>query len=162
MSTKNIHSHAVALYYTREELRELGLEMPVTAQTARRLVSNALRGCGRDPWPEMEVDLFSCRDALLLLARPCPKTAHCFLFRDFEDLLAAVRCLPETTPSTLLWADGNFFLFLGVCSVQGVSALYEFGQPVCCTPEQSAHLAEHGKVLIDNRAVFTLCRYFDR
>lgn len=162
MSTKSIHPYAVALYYTQAELQELGLEMPVTAQTARRLVSNALCGSGREPWSGMEVDLFSYEDAVLLLARPSQESAHCFLFRDFEELLAAVRCLPETAPSTLLWADGNFFLFLGVCSMQGIGALYEFGQPVCCTPEQSAHLAEHGNILIGSRAIFTLGRYFAR
>lgn len=162
MSTKSIHSHAVALYYTQAELQELGLDLPVTAQTARRLVSNALCISGREPWSEMEVDLFSYEDALLLLARPSPETAHCFLFSDFETLLTAARCLPETTPSTLLWADGNFFLFLGVCSMQGIGALYEFGQPVCCTPEQAAHLAEHGNILIGSRAIFTLGRYFAR
>ena len=104
MSTKSIHPYAVALYYTQAELQELGLEMPVTAQTARRLVSNALCGSGREPWSGMEVDLFSYEDAVLLLARPSQESAHCFLFRDFEELLAAVRCLPETAPSTLFHA----------------------------------------------------------
>lgn len=160
MSTKSITECAVAIYLEESELQELGLCLPVSAKDARTLIANAMLTSGRQPWEDMEVDMFTYDDSVLLLARPTGQGADCFLFEDLETLLGAVQCLPQTAQSTLLWMDGNYYLMLGVNTIEHANALYEFGFPVRCTAEKAAHIAEHGKLLIGNQAIFQLTRYF--
>lgn len=162
MSAESITECAVAIYLDETELQELGLHLPVSAKEARTLITNAMLTSGREPWCEMEVDMFTYDDSVLLLARPSEGAAQCFLFEDFEDLLGAIPSLPRTAQSTLIWMDGNYFLFLGVNDIGHTSALYEFGQPLRWNEGRWAHIAEHGKVLLANHAIFELDRYFYR
>ena len=75
---------------------------------------------------------------------------------------AGAACLPEDTQSTLIWLNGNYYLFLGVQEVGHTGALYDFGHPYRCCAGQAAHMAEHGKVLMANRAAVLLNRYFHK
>ena len=160
MSTETITECAVAIYLEGSELRELGLCLPVSAADARTLIVNAMRTNGRQPWSLMEVEMFTYEDSVLLMARPSERAISGFRFDDLEDLMSAAHVLPENTQSTLIWLNGNDYLFLGVQEVGHTGALYEFGRPHRCSPGQAAHIAEHGKVLMANRAVFLLNRYF--
>lgn len=160
MSSENITECAVAIFLDETELQELGLHIPVSAKQARTLITNAMLISGREPWCEMEVDMFTYDDSVLLLARPAEGAAQCFLFEDLEDLLGAVGCLPATAQSTLIWMDGGYYLFLGIHDIGHSGALYEFGRPVPFSDEHWAHIAEHGKILAANHAIFTLTRYF--
>lgn len=160
MSTESITECAVAIYMDETELQELGFHIPVSAKDAKTLISNAMLTSGRQPWRKMEVDMFTYEDSILLLARPSGKTIHCFAFDDFEDLLGAVACLPVTTQSTLIWLDETYYLFFGINPVGNANVLYEFGCPVHCSEGHFAHIAEHGKVLLANHALFELNRCF--
>lgn len=160
MSAESITECAVAIYLEGDRLRELGLGLPVSPGDARTLIANAMRTSGRQPWGDMEVDMFTYEDAVLLLARPSDMAHHCFRFDDLEALLSAAACLPEDTESTLIWLNGQYHLFLGVQDVGRTGALYEFGQPFRCPDALAAHMAEHGQVLMKERAVFLLHRYF--
>ena len=162
MSTNSITECAVAIYLEGADLRELGLHVPVSTADARTLIVNAMRTSGRQPWGQMEVEMFTYADSVLLLARPSDRAATCFRFDDLEDLIAGAACLPEDTQSTLIWLNGNYYLFLGVQEVGHTGALYEFGHPYRCSAGQAAHMAEHGKVLMANRAAFLLNRYFHK
>lgn len=160
MATESITECAVAIYLAESELEELGFHIPVSAKDAKTLISNAMLTSGRQPWGKMEVDMFTYDDSVLLLARPSDRAIHCFVFDDFEDLLAAALSLPMTAQSTLIWMDGAYYLFLGVTEVGRSGALYEFGHPVHCNEGSFAHIAEHGDLLLTNRAIFELCRHF--
>lgn len=160
MATESITECAVAIYLAESELEELGLHIPVSAQDAKTLISNAMLTSGRQPWGKMEVDMFTYDDSVLLLARPSDRAVHCFVFDTFEDLLGAVGSLPRTAQSTLIWMDGAYYLFLGVNEVGRSGALFEFGRPVHCSEGSFAHIAEHGDVLLTNRAIFELRKHF--
>ena len=114
MSTNSITECAVAIYLEGADLRELGLHVPVSTADARTLIVNAMRTSGRQPWGQMEVEMFTYDDSVLLLARPSDRAATCF------------------------------------------------GHPYRCSAGQAAHMAEHGKVLMANRAAFLLNRYFHK
>lgn len=159
MATESITESAVAIYLDVEELRELGLHIPVSAKDAKALISSAMRKGGWQPWGKMEVDMFTYDDSVLLLARPSGKLADCFAFDDLEALLGAAMNLPETL-STLIWLDGRYYLFFGPGDAGHAAPLFEFGQHLRCDDGNFAHMAEHGKVLLADHAVRDLRRYF--
>lgn len=159
MATESITERAVAIYLEQAELLELGLHIPVSAGDARTLIVSAMRTNGKQPWQTMEVDMFTYDDSVLLLARPSGKAAECFAFDDLEDLLGAVCCLDRETPSTLVWLDGSYYLFLDDPRLSA-PPLNEFGRRVRCTQSGAAHMTEHGKILLSGRAAGDLRRYF--
>ena len=80
MSDAAVTGDVVALCLSVEELRERGLGGAISDAEARVLVYNELLLAGREPWLEMEVELFLSCNSLLLVARPIAGETHCFVF----------------------------------------------------------------------------------
>lgn len=128
----------------------------------RALVRQALQAEGLADWPEMELELFPGRDSFLLLARPCIRSAVCFAFSDFEDLLAAALSLVPPPESRLTYWETLWLLQLH-CREQSLpSALWEFGCPVpAYSPVLGDFFAEQGQVLLSRDAAATLQKHFN-
>lgn len=160
MSLDTVSNHVVAICFSKEELEKLGYNTALSGDKARQLVRNALKEKGVAPWIEMEIELFSCAQSLLIMARRARRRTYRFVFRDSEALLSAVAGSADEISSRLTLYEDTFYLDIEETEEKIPSALFEFGDPAPLDPDFSAHIAEHGKQLIDHFAISTLKEKF--
>lgn len=160
MSMDAVSGEVVAIYLDNDEMGTLGYELPLSAPAAREVVRDYLRARGEEPWTEMEVDLFGCEGALLLLARPSSGEWHCFSFHTCDAMLAAAVLVPPEIPSKLTYIHRKYLLSLR-CGFEAIpSALFEYGEHDRLDARRERHLQEHGKIIIPSNAAAVLRTYF--
>ena len=156
MIIETVTAQAVSLRIPRAEL---GGRDTITPGEARAAVAHALASSGKRPWKRMEISLFACDAELLLIARPVEAQLCRFRFERFEDLLAASAYIPDAVSCDAVFAEGAFQLVIRRGGAGLPNALFEFGEPMACTPELAEHLKEHGVVLAEN-ALPVLRKFF--
>jgi len=154
MSAITVTPSAVALTY------EPGEAQPDLAGGALySMINRLLTQHGYPLWADMEVDMFGGdAGSLMLIARPAPEPDLCVSFSCFEDLINAVRACPRDLPSSLVLIEGAYLLF--VAGGDSCPALSEFGRALSCSGRLRTHAGEHGKVLIERRAMALIRRCF--
>ena len=157
MTIETVTPQAVSLRISRSEFP--GRET-LSAEEAREAVTRALAGCGQPPWERMEISLFPGETEVLIIARPVSPCPCRFRFEQFSYLAAALAYLPEETASDALYIDGGYELLLYLAESALPNAVYEFGEPLPCSPELAAHLLEQGETIAEKDAVKTLREYF--
>ena len=157
MVIETVTPQAVSLRISRAELDG---RRTMTRQEAREAVSRALKESGQPPWLRMEISLFPAEEELLLIARPVSPCPCRFRFQQFGDLAAAVAYLSPETDSDVVYIENGYELLLYLAESALPNALYEFGEPLPCTPELAAHLSEQGDLIARENAVGLLQRYF--
>ena len=160
MSLETVSDSVVALCIGMEDLTLRGLDTSLSGSMARVLVREALISKGVSPWPDMEVDLFSNADGLLLFARPVKAELHCFCFTDFEALLAAISRCDFSPESRLTYFSGKYYLNITSSSTALCGALFEFGEYLSLPRGMCSHIFEHGEVIIAHNAVSALRNNF--
>ena len=108
----------------------------------------------------MEISLFPAEDELLLIARPVSPCPCRFRFRLLNDLAAAAAYLPPETDADLVYVRGGYELLLYPAESALPNAVFEFGEPLPCTPELAAHLTEQGDLIARENAAALLQQYF--
>lgn len=156
MIIETVTTQAVSLRIPREEL---GARDTISPREARAAVAHALESSGKRPWRKMEISLFASEQELLLIARPVENTISRFRFQSFADLLRAAGYMDAATSCDAVYAEGAFQLIIRRGETGLPNALYEFGEPLPCTPELAAHLTEHGVLIVED-ALPILRRYF--
>ena len=157
MVIETVTPQAVSLRISRAELDG---RRTMTQQEAREAVLRALTDSGQPPWLRMEISLFPAEEELLLIARPVSPCPCRFRFQCFNDLTAALAYLPTETDSDVVYIEGGYELLLYLAESALPNALYEFGEPLPCTPELAAHLTEQGELIARENAVSLLQKYF--
>lgn len=157
MVIETVTTQAVSLRISRAEL---GGRRSMTQEEAREAVARALADSGQPPWARMEISLFPAEDELLLIARPVSPCPCRFRFSLFADLAAAIAYLPPETDADAVYICGGYELLLYLAESALPNAVYEFGDPLPCTPELAAHLAEQGDLIARENAVALLQNYF--
>ena len=157
MVIETVTPQAVSLRISRAELDG---RRTMTQQEAREAVLRALTDSGQPPWLRMEISLFPAEEELLLIARPVSPCPCRFRFQRFSDLAAALVYLPAETDSDVVYIEDGYELLLYLAESALPNALYEFGEPLDCTPELAAHLSEQGDLIARENAVSLLQRYF--
>ena len=156
MIIETVTAQAVSLRIPRAEL---GGRDTITPGEARAAVARALESSGKRPWKRMEISLFPAERELLLIARPVEAQLWRFRFETFEDLLSASAYIPDAVSCSAVFAEGAFQLVIRHSGAGLPNALFEFGEPMTCTPELAEHLREHGVVLAED-ALPVLRKYF--
>lgn len=159
-SQKTVTSSAVAIYLSRGELEGCGIQTEINGETAKKLVRDSLVAQGELPWKDMELELFSNGDTMLILARPGVFQPYCFRFEDFEGLMTAVKECAFDMPSTLTYAEGKYFLFLRAGTDGMPASMYEFGEAQPCPDGFMTHTAEQGGMIIQAGAITLLKKIF--
>ena len=157
MVIETVTTRAVSLRISRAEL---GGRRTMTQEEAREAVARALTDSGQPPWARMEISLFPAEDELLLIARPVSPCPCRFRFRLLNDLAAAAAYLPPETDADLVSIGGGYELLLYLAESALPNAVYEFGDPLPCTPELASHLAEQGDLIARENAISVLQKYF--
>ncbi|MGI6013714.1 MAG: adaptor protein MecA [Oscillospiraceae bacterium] len=160
MIQDTITDRAVALSFSSEELETLGISEQFTEQEVRTLVQNALLSHGKDPWPDIDAELYQHGEHYFLLAHPARFGLVCFRFSEFEELLAAVSLCPTPLPSSLTYDDGDYLLFVRRGTTSLPAPLYEFAEAFSCSALEAAHLNEQGNPLIVDDAMTVLLEKF--
>ena len=160
MIQDTITDRAVALSFSYDELEKLGLSEQFTDQEVRTLVQNALLSCGKEPWPDIDVELYQHGKQYFLLAHPARFGLVCFSFSEFEELLSAIALCPTPLPSSLTYDDNDYLLFVKRGTHSLPAALYEFAEATPCSALEAAHLKEQGNVLIADNAMSLLLEKF--
>ena len=157
MRIETVTSQGVSLRISRAELPE---SEPLTAETARAAVLEALRDAGQLPWEQMEIHLIQGEEEVLILAKPAAGLPFRFRFSCFSHLAAAAAYLPAALRSDAVYIDGGYELLLYSASPSLPNAVYEFGEPMPCSPELTAHLLEQGDVIAADDAAAVLQKWF--
>ena len=160
MIPDTITDRAVALSFSSEELQSLGISEQFTDQEVRTLVQNALLSCGKNPWPDIDAELYQHSGHYFLLAHPTQFHLVCFCFSDFEELLSAISLCPTPLPSSLTYNNGNYLLFVKRKTHSLPAPLYEFAEAFPCSQLEAAHLNEQGTLLIADNAMSILLEKF--
>lgn len=160
-SLTTVSSSAVALYLSREELSQRGVQDELTGEAARKLVREALIAQGEKPWTDMELELFGDGDALLLLARPGAFKQHCFRFSDFEGMIRAVKACDCDLPSLLTYLEGEYILSIRAGDDAIPGSMYEYGEAEPCSDGLAAYAREHGEIIIESGAIALLREKFN-
>ncbi len=157
MRIETVTPRAVSLRISRSELN--GRDT-LTQEEARAAVADALTDSGQPLWERMEISVFPGRTELLVIARPVSPSPCRFRFRRFSHLAAALAYLPPETDSDAVYIDGGFELLLYLSRSALPNAVFEFGEPLPCSPELAAHLVEQGEVIAEKNAVAELRAHF--
>lgn len=161
MYIEAVSSTAIALCISRDELDARGLGESLSANTARELVREALRGSDEAPWEDIEIELFNCGRAVLLIARPSYGRERVFSFSDLEGVLAAAGYCPPESPSSLYEMNSEYYLVFSNVRNNLPSALYEFGESEPSAEKLLIRLREHGQQLISGNAAQKLTEVFN-
>jgi hypothetical protein len=135
-------------------LRFSGEPVP-QGQALQRLIYEALRQAGEEPWEELEMDCFSAGAESVVLARPGQPYRRCFFFPDWESLLGVASGCPAGE-SYLYQAEGGYVLAVARRAM-GLS-LYEFGQRLARGALWECHAQEQGQCLMEKNAIEMLHR----
>ena len=154
MSSVFVTNDLVALSLTDEELLSRSPDGVITNVDARRIIRRELELAGFEPWPFVEIELFMGSDAMLIMARPA-RAVHCFAFESFEDLLSTALHGADCD-SCLVFYAGKYSLIVNVGQRELPPALFEFGEHIGASNHLSAHIIEHGEVIIAKNALGAL------
>jgi hypothetical protein len=130
-----------------------------TPEEARAAVAMSLATAGLTPWSGFHVELYPSHGGTLIMARPAGTVREAMLFRDLEELLAALPSCPESISSALYSVDGQYLLELLRHEDSDWTDRNEFCIEYA-DPRLAIHAAEHGKVLIPRMAVELLRKIF--
>jgi hypothetical protein len=159
MYIESVDPGAISVCLSEDELKERGVLCPPCAGDAREIVRAALRNRGEAPWPDMEIELFSSRSAVLIIARPAHFNWSIVFFDNAEDMLSAALACPDKLPSSLYCLDGGYYLAVRNGHLPLPCQIFEFGRPHTAGGFLY-HLREHGICIAGNRAVDILKGYF--
>lgn len=162
MTIQSIGAASVALYITPADLREHGLTpAQLTLEQALELTQSAFRDAGIALDGAIEIEAYPDACGVLVFAHVHPKDRLWVSFRDFEDLLEAVRALSAPCPeAALTWFEGRYWLSLPPEADRQAQQLSEFGRPERPLPLLGARLAEHGQPILEQDAFGALLRHF--
>lgn len=162
MTIQPIGDESVALYITPAELHSHGLTPEsLTAERALALTKDAFAQAGIEPEGPIEIEAYPENSGVLVFAHVRPPERLWASFADFEDLLDALRALPEPPEdAALTWWEERWWLSLPNSARQAHAVLGEFGRTEPSSPQRDACLAEHGSHVLAGDAVSALLHYF--
>ena len=159
MLIEAVSNDVVAICLGQLELEKIG--PGISGDAARELVVQALKNRGEEPWPEIEVELFTSKHSLLLLARPARQKMYCFMFDSIEPLISAVAphsCSPE---SSLFYYKKKYCLFIRETPEKTAFSFFEYGKKLDVDTALAIHIREHGHMIICENAVSHIRKYFN-
>lgn len=156
MSQDAVGSDVVAICLSRDELSKKGFSDSLSAVSAKRLILEALKDKGEELWDDMEVEVFTCEDALLVMARPAWNEYHSFYFKSIDNIILSLESTDREFPSSLFYFQGEYILCLRAGEDELPSAFFEYGDHIKHRTEFLAHLCEHGESIIPQDAFSVL------
>ena len=148
MDVLMITDRAFSVYITDEELTARSLHAgDVSLSDAERLVSRVFGA----ELGKAKLELFSGRHGVMIFVRRPAPLPELYVFDGFEEVIDAARSSPDE-PSALYFYDGSYIL--AVWRLDGApGVLPEFAEKLDASQELLAHLAEHGRTLIEANAI---------
>lgn len=157
---ETITNYAVAICLSRDELLSQGFGESISEKAAMEMVRQTLISRGEDPWQNMEIEVFTGEEELLLMARPVSLSVYCFIFRDFESIISAISSFQESPPSFITYLEGSYYLLMRMKQGAAPMALYEYGQGLSCSDLLAVHITEHGRLIAGGDAVSMIRQSF--
>ena len=153
MEIETLTAEAAVLLLTEEELPKRDRSRRLCALVRQAQVSRGL-----PVWDSMEASLLQRGGRALLLAWPTETALYAF--PELESLLHAARACPEPPRAALTYLDGTWYLFLRCVRGRAPAVFGEFGTREKGGDALLTHLCEHGELILAERAIETLRRYF--
>ena len=153
MLIEAVSNDVVAICLNQLELNSRGLDTALSGNDARKLVVKALKEQGEQPWPEIEVELFTSEHSLLLLARPARQKTCCFSFNTIESIISAVCAYDCAAPSELFYYEGSYLLLIREAPEKLPFTLFEYGDRLHVHASLPVHIREHSNCLISENAI---------
>lgn len=148
----SVNEDAAVLFIPPEELGE---GFALTAQSAAALARRAMSGAGMDAKGDLRVEAYETGAGVMLFIRK--RAPRVYRFGGLEPLLRAVCALGDPgITATVTELDGGWY----ITSREGSGMLPEFGGELQKSEYAAAHLAEHGKIVWNDRKTGDLRAYF--
>ena len=152
MTSQLVSDDAVAVLLDKDEVSDPDL--------ARSLVLSLLSSEGLTPWDDMEIELFSSGERVLLMARRSILHREGYRFVDSDALIGAVLTCRRDLPSSLISYGGAYYLLISRPDDEQLAELREFSLDEEPSADFLAHIGEHGKLLIKRGAIAQLKKFF--
>ena len=131
------------------------------SEAAGALVRSLLIEAGLPPWEDMEIELFPGADGTLLMARRTDLIWEGYAFPDFDILVAATAACNPGWPSQLWSYKDEYYLLLRRPICEESPDMNEFSLTDKLSGSMTAHIREHGKLMIEREAVTLLQKFFN-
>lgn len=166
MTSQIIGNNMLVLFLQLDELHELGLyQQPTEVREMKKLVVDTLSNLGFESDGDMEIEVFSGKQGVLVFAEAALKAVVRYMrFSDIEELIDAVGAMKTLEiRSKLTYCMGNYWLeFRGAKEEieQATLQLSEYGHCVDTCEYNEGVLEEYGTLIEENSAIETIRNAF--